>query len=197
LTLLWARMMSAGYRLRRLTAVVAIAIAGFGSPAFALDQIASRTIVVGDMTAGAPPSAGARSAVATAAKPPAARSQLAVTVDRAKVIRLPEATRTVIVGNPAIADVAIQKAGIVVITGKSYGETNLIALDTGGNMLAETALVVEATRDAIVTVQRGLERQSYSCTPSCMPAVQLGDAATYYGNTKEQAQQHSQFSGQR
>ncbi len=180
-------------------AVIAIGIAGFGAPAFALDRIASKSVVIGG-TAGATATsavAGARSAPMATAKPAAERAQLAVTVDRAKVIRLPEATRTVVIGNPAIADVAVQRSGIVVITGKSYGETNLIALDAGGNMLAETALVVEATRDAIVTVQRGLERQSYSCTPSCMPAVQLGDAATYYGSTKDQAQQHSQFSGQR
>jgi Flp pilus assembly secretin CpaC len=137
----------------------------------------------------------------TAAKPRPVvggeRAEITVMVDRAKVIRLPEATRTVVVGNPAIADVGIQKSGIVVVTGKSYGETNLIALDAVGNMLAESTLIVQGTNQAIVTVQRGLERQSYSCTPSCMPSVQLGDAAPYYGSTKDQALQHSQFSGQR
>src|SRR5690242_6481552 len=36
---------------------------------------------------------------------PAGRDVVAVTVDHAKVIRLPERTQTVVVGNPMIADV--------------------------------------------------------------------------------------------
>jgi Flp pilus assembly secretin CpaC len=133
----------------------------------------------------------------TAPASTAERTRLAVTVDRAKIIRLPDNTRTVIVGNPAIADVALQKNGVVVVTGKSFGETNLIALDASGTMLAESTLTVQAPTEAIVTVQRGLERQTYSCTPSCQPAVQLGDATSYFSTVKEQAQQHSQFSSQR
>jgi Flp pilus assembly secretin CpaC len=143
---------------------------------------------------------GEREAAPVQTRAPAAASdrvQIAVTVDRAKVIRLPENTRMVVVGNPAIADVAMQRSGVVVVTGKSFGETNLIALDAGGNMLAESNVTVQAASEAIVTVQRGLERQSYSCTPSCQPAVQLGDASPYFASVKDQAQQHSQFSSQR
>jgi Flp pilus assembly secretin CpaC len=164
----------------------AIWIAGLGASASAAERIVTTAIPVRDVAGGKPRPAA-----------PAERVELNVMLDRAKVIRLPEATRTVIVGNPAIADVAIQKSGIVVVTGKSYGETNLIALDAVGNMLAESTLVVQATSQAIVTVQRGLERQSYSCTPSCMPSVRLGDEAGFYGSAKEQAVQHNQFSGQR
>jgi len=126
------------------------------------------------------------------------RAQLSVTVDRAKVIRLPESTKIVIVGNPAIADVAIQKNGVVVVTGKSYGVTNLIALDGLGTMLAESTLRVAAPSEAIVVLQRGaLDRQTYSCTPSCMPSVVLGDANTFFSDNKAQADQHTQFATQR
>ena len=37
---------------------------------------------------------------------------------------------------------------------------------------------MSAPSDAVVVVQRGLERQSYSCTPNCQPSVILGDANT-------------------
>jgi Flp pilus assembly secretin CpaC len=128
----------------------------------------------------------------------AERGQLAVTVDRAKVIRLPDATKMVIVGNPAIADVAIQKNGIVIVTGKSYGVTNLIALDGGGNMLAESTLSVAASSEATVVLQRGaLDRQTYSCNPTCLPSVVLGDTNTYFSENKSQADQHTQFATQR
>ncbi|MCJ2069445.1 pilus assembly protein N-terminal domain-containing protein [Methylobacterium sp. J-030] len=110
-----------------------------------------------------------------------------VLVDNAKVIRLPEKTSTVIVGNPIIADVTLQKSGVLVLTGKSFGSTNLIALDTAGSMIAETMIRVEASRDSTITVQRGLDRESLSCTPNCQPAVQLGDSATYFGAASGQA----------
>ncbi|MBE7198823.1 MAG: pilus assembly protein N-terminal domain-containing protein [Parafilimonas terrae] len=110
-----------------------------------------------------------------------------VLVDNAKVIRLPEKTSTVIVGNPIIADVTLQKNGVLVLTGKSFGSTNLIALDNAGSMVAETMIRVEASRDSTITVQRGLDRESLSCTPNCQPAVQLGDSATYFGAASGQA----------
>lgn len=131
------------------------------------------------------------------ANPVAERGEVSVTVDRAKVIRLPERTQTLILGNPSIADVAIQKNGIAIVTGKSYGVTNVIALDAAGNMLAESTVSVSAPNDSVVVVQRGLERQSYSCTPSCQPAVVLGDANGFFAETKGQADQHTQFSTQR
>lgn len=104
-----------------------------------------------------------------------------VTVDQAKVVRLPERAQTVIVGNPGIADVTVQKNGVMVVTGKSFGVTNLIALDAGGALLAESLVRVRADSESILTVQRGLERESYSCTPTCQPTVQLGDANRYFG----------------
>ncbi|MCJ2092486.1 MULTISPECIES: pilus assembly protein N-terminal domain-containing protein [unclassified Methylobacterium] len=110
-----------------------------------------------------------------------------VLVDNAKVIRLPEKTATVIVGNPIIAEVTPQKNGVLVLTGKSFGSTNLIALDTAGGLIAETMIRVEASRDSTITVQRGLDRESLSCTPNCQPAVQLGDSANYFGTTSGQA----------
>lgn len=110
-----------------------------------------------------------------------------VLVDNAKVIRLPEKARTVIVGNPFIADITLQKNGVLVLTGKSFGATNLIALDAGGALIAETMIRVEASQTTTVTVQRGLDRQSFSCTPNCQPSAQLGDSAESFGAVSGQA----------
>ena len=103
-----------------------------------------------------------------------------MTVDHAKVVRLPERAQTVIVGNPAIADVSVQRNGVMVVTGKSFGVTNLIALDGSGTLLAESSVRVQAASDSMLTVQRGLERESYSCTPVCQPAAQLGDVKRFF-----------------
>ena len=102
-----------------------------------------------------------------------------VMLDRAKLLKLPEHVDTIVVGNPSIADVTmIRKNSLVVVTGKGFGETNLIFLDPAGQALSE-AVVTVRTSQTLLTVQRGMERESYSCQPRCEPAVSLGDATKF------------------
>ena len=125
------------------------------------------------------------------------REAVALLIDRAKVVRLPERTQTVIVGNPLIADVALQRNGVAVLTGKSYGVTNLIALDGSGGMLAESLVNVQAPTETVVTVQRGLERETYSCNPHCQRSLLLGDSNTYFTEVGAQAERRNALATQR
>ena len=126
---------------------------------------------------------------------PAAHAQgnedvLRITLDQAHVAKLPSNVATVIIGNPAIADVTTLKAGAgVVVTGKGYGRTNLIALDAQGNLIDEKQIHVEPTHSVLV-VQRGDSRQSYSCDPVCMPAAVLGDDPKVFGDASGQIAAH-------
>jgi Flp pilus assembly secretin CpaC len=131
------------------------------------------------------------------AGPSPGRDTVAVMVDHAKVVRLPERTQTVIVGNPIIADITVQRNGIVVVTGKSYGVTNVIALDGAGTLLAESLISVQAATESVVIVQRGLERESYSCTPNCQPSLLLGDANRYFSEVGGQTGQRNTLATQR
>ena len=139
--------------------------------------------------------ADTRPAALDGARPsaPSTKAELSVSVNRAKVIKLPEKTQTVIIGNPSVADIAIQKSGVVVLTGKSFGVTNFIALDASGSMIGESMVSVTAPTDSTVMVQRGFDRQTYSCTPICQPSVALGDANAYFTENKGQVEQHSAF----
>ena len=120
---------------------------------------------------------------------------LRVTIDHAQVAKLPANTATVIIGNPAIADVTTLKGGVgMVVTGKGYGRTNLIALDAQGNLLDEKQIHVEPTRNVLV-VQRGAARESYSCDPVCMPSAVLGDDPAIFGAISGQVTAHDTFSG--
>ncbi len=102
-----------------------------------------------------------------------------VSLDVAKVARLPPNAATLVIGNPSIADITMLKSsGSMVITGKSYGETNLIALDKNGELVAESSIRVRMS-GAQVLVQRGGERESYSCTPDCNLSPQLGDGKVF------------------
>src|SRR5688572_17905805 len=60
-----------------------------------------------------------------------------VYLDQARLLKLPDGTATLVVGNPLIADVAVQSGGTLVVTGKGYGNTNLIALDRSGALIME------------------------------------------------------------
>jgi hypothetical protein len=104
---------------------------------------------------------------------------LRVMLDQAKIARIPEGTVTLVIGNPIVADVTMLKgSGAMVVTGKGFGDTNLIALDGQGNVLDEKTIRVVPTGSTLI-VQRGMERESYSCAPQCMPSVQLGDGKLF------------------
>ena len=104
-----------------------------------------------------------------------------VVLDQATLMKLPDKVSTIVVGNPMIADVAIQSGGLVVVTGKGFGATNLIALDRAGTVLMERSIVVSGPRgrDA-VQVYRGVQRETYSCTPNCERRITLGDSADFF-----------------
>jgi Flp pilus assembly secretin CpaC len=108
---------------------------------------------------------------------------LRVNLDQAKIARLPEGTATLVIGNPIVADVTMLKgSGAMVVTGKGFGDTNLIALDAQGNVLDEKTVRVVPTASTLL-VQRGMDRESYSCAPQCVPTVELGDAKGFSGDT--------------
>lgn len=111
----------------------------------------------------------------------AGQDPIVVLLDRAKVVKLPETAQTLIIGNPIIADVTLLKGGrTMVITGKGFGETNLVVLDAGGNLVTEEIIKVKTDTRSLLVVQRGTERESYSCAPRCEPTVQLGDSKTFF-----------------
>jgi hypothetical protein len=74
-----------------------------------------------------------------------------------------------------------------VVTGKGYGATNFIAMDRSGEVLVDRVIQVEGPTDQVVTVYRGVERESYSCMPICQRRVTLGDGDTYFKSAIDQA----------
>jgi len=116
-----------------------------------------------------------------------AADRLDVVLDQATLMKLPEKVATIVVGNPLIADIAIQSGGLVVVTGKGYGSTNVIALDRTGTVLMERSIVVHGPTGPVVSVFRGMERETYSCTPQCERRITLGDSIPYFTATAAQA----------
>jgi hypothetical protein len=119
---------------------------------------------------------------------PAYADDLSVNIDEARIMRLPDGVATIVIGNPLIADATLQPGGILVLTGKGYGATNLMALDRSGRVvLTKNIEVVAAKGTDLVVVYRGMERESYSCAPVCERRITLGDSAPYFNNTLAQS----------
>lgn len=118
-------------------------------------------------------------ALACSAPVLAIESTVTVRLDRAEIMRLPAGTDTIVVGNPIIADVTMLKtSGQLILTGKGFGDTNLVFLDSRGEVIAEARLLVREAA-AMLVVQRGMDRETYACAPRCQPTVSLGDATAY------------------
>jgi len=111
---------------------------------------------------------------------------LNVHMDEAKLIKLPDLVATVVIGNPLIADAALQPSGLAVLTGKSYGATNFIALDRNGNALFEKTIQVHGAKDTVV-VYKGVNRETYSCAPTCQPVIAPGDVQQFFNQTLVQS----------
>jgi hypothetical protein len=112
---------------------------------------------------------------------------IAVNVDQAKLVKLPTKVATIVVGNPLIADVTLQTGGILVVTGKGYGATNFIAMDRAGEILVDRVIQVEGPTDQLITIYRGIDRESYSCMPVCQRRATLGDGDAYFKSVMDQA----------
>jgi len=113
---------------------------------------------------------------------------VSINLDQAQILRLPERVATIVIGNPLIADATLQSGGVLVVTGKGYGSTNVVALDRAGRVLLnQTVQVLGPPRDDLITVYKGVERESYSCAPGCERRITLGDSPNYFNATLTQS----------
>ena len=105
----------------------------------------------------------------------AAAADIGVSVNQAKILRLTRAADTVVIGNPEIADASVQDANTIVITGRRFGQTNLVVLDATGAPIVDQQIVVSRNEAGTVRVYRRAAIQTLSCTPRC-EAAYLSDA---------------------
>jgi len=118
----------------------------------------------------------------------AADAPINVNVNMARILRINASAATVIVGNPGIADVLIQDPQTLVLTGKSYGQTNLIVLDSAGTPIADTIIEVVQMQAGTLTVFQGQARTSLACAPVCQNTITMGDDPGFSGEAIASAQ---------
>ena len=126
--------------------------------------------------------------------PAQAADDLVVKYDQSQLLRLPKPAAEIIVGNPSIADVSVQAGNLLVVTGKTFGITNIIALDADRNVIQDQRVLVKRDEGKVVNLMRGTDRQSYNCTPQCNPSITIGDEQKYFDAIRNASQNKISFS---
>lgn len=102
---------------------------------------------------------------------------LRVFMNHARVLRLDRPVSKVIVGNSNVADATVADPTTIVLTGRSFGTTNLVLLDSDGNAIADERILVSIDEGNTVRVFRQTDRVILSCTPNCEQHVDLKASA--------------------
>lgn len=97
-------------------------------------------------------------------------SSIEVVMNQAKIVKLARPADTIVIGNPEIADAAVQDATTIVLTGKGFGVTNLVVLDIDGQPVVDEQVVVSRQTVDSVRIYRRANVQTLSCTPYCESA---------------------------
>ena len=115
-----------------------------------------------------------------------ADNALKVTIDRAKVVRIAAPADTIIVGNPSIVDATIQDARTIVLTGRNFGVTNMIILDSDGEAIVDETIVVRGHETNTVRIYRQSVRETLACSPVCEATLSVGDDAERFAAMQDQ-----------
>jgi Flp pilus assembly secretin CpaC len=97
----------------------------------------------------------------------AAEAMLNVYMNHARVLKLDRPVSKVIVGNSEVADATVADAKTIVLTGRSFGTTNLVILDVDGNAMVDERILVSIDEGNTVRVFKQTIRSVLSCTPNC------------------------------
>lgn len=107
----------------------------------------------------------------------AANSHFRVDYDQSKVIHLDRPAKTILVGNPMIADAMLVNEKTIYVQGRLFGNTNIVAIDGAGAEVLNSYVTVGTPHSAQVTVYRGAQGQrNLACSPHCERTMTQGDS---------------------
>jgi hypothetical protein len=123
----------------------------------------------------------ASSAVACTA-PAFAAGDVILALDEVHTLTFKNPVGTVYVGNPAIADITMIDARHAFVQGKSYGRTNIVALNRDGAQVFNSGVnVTGAQSSGTVVLNRGSQRITLNCAGNrCEPTPMPGDGKDSY-----------------
>ena len=94
-------------------------------------------------------------------------SDIQVVMNEAKIVKVARPIDTIVIGNSAIVDAAVQDGTTIVLTGKGFGMTNVVVLDKEGEAIVDQQVTVSRQESGSVRIYRRSQMQTLSCTPYC------------------------------
>jgi hypothetical protein len=102
--------------------------------------------------------------------------EIRVNADQTTAVKLSQSAKTVLIGNPLIAEVTMLDDKTVYILGRLSGQTNLVAVDDKGNEIFNEKVSVRMSDYQMVTLHKGAAGpRTYSCAPKCEWVMMPGD----------------------
>lgn len=111
---------------------------------------------------------------------------LSVEINKTIPVHLRSAAASVVLGNQAIADVAVHDEQLIFITGKTFGTTNLLIFDDAGRQIFSTDILVVSNEANVVTINRSGANFTYDCAPNCRSTLSVGDDPGHFDQYIEQ-----------
>jgi hypothetical protein len=105
---------------------------------------------------------------------PAFATTLVVPIDQSTRLNIAGSAASVLVGNPAIADVTVIDSHTLYVLGRGYGATDIVVLDRDGRPLYTGDLVVSSADAGRVSIYRGPARTDMACAPGCQVTIRSG-----------------------
>ncbi|MDZ7824642.1 MAG: pilus assembly protein N-terminal domain-containing protein [Ahrensia sp.] len=90
-----------------------------------------------------------------------------VLLNHAKIVKLSRDASTVVIGNPEIADATVQDPSTIVLTGRGFGQTNIVILDSDGTPILDERIAVGRDAGGTMRVYRRAVIENLSCEPEC------------------------------
>lgn len=118
--------------------------------------------------------------------------QVWLTMDQVRPFKLDNPAQSIVVGNPAIADVTVQDNQNLLLFGKAPGLTNIYIFDEKGDAAGNLIIRVRSPNTDMLTLQRGSARTTYNCTTNCEATITVGDDQTVFSSVAAQVQNKAQ-----
>ncbi|WP_018633027.1 pilus assembly protein N-terminal domain-containing protein [Neomegalonema perideroedes] len=106
---------------------------------------------------------------------------LVILGDHTRRVRLDREASTILVGNPAVADVTVLSKRTMFVSARSVGSTNIVALDENEEEIASWEVFVREPEAKRVTLRQGPTRENYQCAPYCERSLSQNDSPSAHG----------------
>ncbi|MEI8395677.1 MAG: pilus assembly protein N-terminal domain-containing protein [Rhodospirillaceae bacterium] len=118
-----------------------------------------------------------------AVKSPAIR----VIINDVRLLETAGDIRTVLIGNPDVADASVAAPRRMVLMGKKLGVTSLLIIGDDGVEILRTSIQVAPQDEGVVTLDRGLKQSNWACSPRCVEMEPGKDGSSAAANAELKA----------